>query len=302
MEGGGEEGCISKSVAVMASLAMTLFYVFILYAPTAILRLPPPTSPSQFLIRRFICAAISSLVSLLFSSLILPWHAMVFPIILTSLLYAGSLVLKFLSWVTYWKEQRNSSGSLSFNSITDMLQEFPNSVASVASNIMFWRNYVVAPLTEELVFRACMIPLLLCGGFAAYSSIFLCPIFFSLAHLNHLWEYYHQQNCSLLKAFLVAGFQLGYTVIFGTYASFLFLRTGHLVSPLLAHIFCNFMGLPVLFAHRKGVVTMAFVAGMMGFLWFLFPLTNPNLYNDRTDDCRCWHGYCTWKSGVVKEG
>ena len=37
-----------------------------------------------------------------------------------------------------------------------------------------------APITEELVFRACMVPLLLCGGFSTYTVVFLCPIFFSL--------------------------------------------------------------------------------------------------------------------------
>lgn len=139
-----------------------------------------------------------------------------------------------------------------------------------------------------------MIPLLLCGGFKTYSVIFLCPIFFSLAHLNHLLEFYSKHNRSLLKAFMVAGLQLGYTVIFGSYASLLFIRTGHIVAPIVAHIFCNFMGLPVLFARGKGMVSVAFVAGMVGFLWLLFPVTDPALYNDRTDNCRCWHGYCTW--------
>ncbi|KAJ0794106.1 putative CAAX prenyl protease 2 [Helianthus annuus] len=60
--------------------------------------------------------------------------------------------------------------------------------------------YIVAPLTEELVFRA--------------------------SHLNHLLEFYMQQNSSLLKASMVVGFPLGYTLIFRSYASFLFVRTG----------------------------------------------------------------------------
>lgn len=44
----------------------------------------------------------------------------------------------------------------------------------------------------------------------------------------------------------------------------------------------------------SGMVTVAFVAGVIGFLWLLFPLTCPDLYNNRTDNCRCWHGYCIW--------
>ncbi|KAJ0794046.1 putative CAAX prenyl protease 2 [Helianthus annuus] len=77
-----------------------------------------------------------------------------------------------------------------------------------------------------------------------------------------------QQNTSLLKASMVVGFQLGYTVIFGSYASFLFVRTG--------------------------LVSVGFVVGAISFVYLLFPLTSPALYNDRTDKCECWHTYCYW--------
>ncbi|KAM0005496.1 putative Type II CAAX prenyl endopeptidase Rce1 [Helianthus debilis subsp. tardiflorus] len=74
--------------------------------------------------------------------------------------------------------------------------------------------------------------------------------FIFTAHLNHLLEYYMQQNTSLLKASMVVGFQLGYTVIFGSYASFLFVRTGHIAAPLVSHMFCNIMALPAFFSPR----------------------------------------------------
>ncbi|KAM7254853.1 hypothetical protein ACFE04_020094 [Oxalis oulophora] len=314
-------------VAVMCCTTMALFYVGILYAPTFILRLPPPPSYKVFLIRRFISAAISSSLSLLLSALILLpirhweashllelygirlssiWQAVVFPLCLTSLMYAGSIVHKFMLIVDSCKEQMNHNGGLSFQFVKDILAEFHDWIYASATNVLVWRNYVVAPLTEELVFRACMIPLLLCGGFRIYTVIFLCPVFFSL------------------------GLQLGYTVIFGSYASFLFIRTGNLASSLVAHIFCNFMGLPLLFSRRTGMemnllprliakvsillnysvsrqlnlsgilnfvsgfVTVAFVCGMLSFIWLLFPMTRPDLYNDRTNNCRCWHGYCSW--------
>ncbi|TXG58286.1 hypothetical protein EZV62_016115 [Acer yangbiense] len=303
-----------EAVAVIACVFLTLFYVAILYAPTLILRLPPPSSLKNFLIRRFVCAAISSVVSLLFSALILPirieeasslvgvygirsdhmWQAVVFPLSLTSLMYAGSLVLKSMSLLKSWKKNMNDGGGVSSDCIKSALQTFLDYMISMASDVMAWRNYVVAPLTEELVFRACMIPLLLCGGFKIYTVIFLCPVFFSLAHLNHLMEMYSHQNYSLLKASMAVGLQLGYTVVFGWYASFLFVRTGNLVSPLVAHIFCNFMGLPVMFARKRGLVSLAFVGGMAAFAWLLFPMTRPDLYNNKTNDCRCWHGYCSW--------
>ncbi|XP_022767104.1 CAAX prenyl protease 2 [Durio zibethinus] len=305
---------LSKPVAMIACIAMTLFYVAILYAPTLILRLPPPQSFKNFMIRRFICAAISSFASVIFCALVLPirsgeasylfgvygirsdhiWQAVLFPLFLTNLMYAGSLMLKSILLVNKWKEHRNQDGRPLLCSIKSTLLSFSDQMSSVASNVLFWRNLVVAPLTEELVFRACMIPLLLCGGFKAYNVIFLCPTFFSLAHLNHMMEIYGRHNYSLVKASMVVGLQLGYTVIFGSYASFLFVRTGNLIAPLVAHAFCNYMGLPVLFVPRKGIVSVAFVAGMISFALLLFPITRPDLYNDRTNNCRCWQGYCSW--------
>lgn len=309
-----DEGSFSKAVAVMACTGLAFFYVAILYSPTLILRLPPPTSLANFMIRRFICAAVFSVISILVTSLVLPirswqasylfgvygiradhiWHAVVFPLFLTSLMYAGSLLSKTLLLVNSWKEYKILNEADSFVCIRDALLKFFDWTISVSSNVVAWRNYVVAPFTEELVFRACMVPLLLCGGFKPYNVVFLSPIFFSLAHLNHLWELYSRQNCSMLKAVMVVGLQLGYTVIFGSYASLLFIRTGHLVAPTIAHIFCNIMGLPLLFSRAKGTITMAFVSGLVGFVWLLFPATAPDLYNDRTDNCHCWQGYCTW--------
>ncbi|XP_011019899.1 PREDICTED: CAAX prenyl protease 2 isoform X1 [Populus euphratica] len=308
-----QETGLSKPVAVIACATMAFLYVAILYAPTLILRLPAPSSLKEFMIRRFICATMSSFISLVFCALLLPlrrreatylfrvygirldhlWQAVVFPLSLTCLMYAGSLVFKSLLLVDSWKEHMHQGEGISLNCIKDILQNFLAGLSSTASNVLAWRNYVVAPLTEELVFRACMIPLLFCGGFETYVVILLCPILFSLSHLNHWMEIYGRQNYSLLKAFMVVGLQLGYTVIFGSYASFLFIRTGHLVAPLVAHIFCNFMGLPMLFVRRTGMVSLAFIAGTVAFICLLCPVTQPHLYNDGTNDCECWHGYCS---------
>lgn len=303
---------MSKSTAVIACTSLTLLYVAILYSPTLILRFPPPSSYKQFMIRRFFCAAVSSVLSLFVSPLLLVpiqswkmsyilalysirvdhiWRAVVFPFSLTSLMYVGSLVLKCVLLFDSWNG--NGSEGLSLNCIGNVFQSIYGTMISVASNITAWRNLVVAPITEELVFRACMIPLLLCGGFKPQTVVILCPVFFSLAHLNHLLEVYSRKNFSLLKTFMAVGTQLAYTMIFGSYASFLFIRTGHFIAPLVAHTVCNFMGLPVVYSRRQGVlVSLAFVAGTIGYLRLLYPLTNPALYNTRTDNCRCWHGYC----------
>lgn len=63
---------VSKPVAVIACAGMTLFFAGILYAPTLIFRLQPPRSFKEFMIRRFVCAAVSSAVSVAVCALILP--------------------------------------------------------------------------------------------------------------------------------------------------------------------------------------------------------------------------------------
>lgn len=299
---------IPGKAAVAACAAMAVFYVAVLYAPTPLLRLPPATSLRAFFHRRFVCAAVSSAASVLATAALLGvWslsdsskalavlgirsdhllEAVVIPLLLTSLVYAGSFVARL--WVMSSSCDTDDDGV--GISCTEKLARW---MQSSLQDVMVWRNYVVAPFTEELVFRACMIPLLLCGGFKMYNIIFLSPIFFSLAHLNHLFEL-HQQGCNFMRSLLIVGVQLGYTVIFGWYAAFLFIRTGNLVSPIVAHILCNMMGLPAFSSPRtRGVTSLAFLAGSVSFFCLLFPATSPKLYNARLDGCSCWHGYCRW--------
>ncbi|XP_047094377.1 CAAX prenyl protease 2-like [Lolium rigidum] len=299
---------ISGTAAVAACAAMAASYVAVLYAPTLLLRLPPATSLRAFFHRRFVCAAFSSAASVLATAALLRvWslsdsskalavfgirsdhllEAVVIPLVLTSLVYAGSFVSRL--WVMSSSCGRDD-GEVGIGCTEKLARWMKTSL----QDVMVWRNYVVAPFTEELVFRACMIPLLLCGGFKMHNIIFLSPIFFSLAHLNHLFEL-HQQGCNFMRSLLIVGLQLGYTVIFGWYAAFLFIRTGNLVSPIVAHIFCNMMGLPAFSSPRtRGVTSVAFMAGSVFFFYFLFPATSPKLYNARLDGCSCWHGYCRW--------
>uniref|UniRef100_A0A0D3G6J2 intramembrane prenyl-peptidase Rce1 n=1 Tax=Oryza barthii TaxID=65489 RepID=A0A0D3G6J2_9ORYZ len=157
-------------------------------------------------------------------------QAVAIPLLLTSLVYAGSFVARL--WLL-----ANSCGGGYEEPEIGWAQRLAHRIRASVGDVMVWRNCVVAPITEELVFRACMVPLLLCGGFKIYNIIFLSPVFFSL------------------------GVQLGYTVIFGWYAVFLFTRTGNIVSPIVAHIFCNIMGLPVFSSPQtRGVASVAFLA------------------------------------------
>nr|XP_057924040.1 CAAX prenyl protease 2 isoform X1 [Doryrhamphus excisus] len=156
-------------------------------------------------------------------------------------------------------------------------------------NDMRWlRNQVVAPLTEELVFRACMLPMLVpCAGPA--TAIFTCPLFFGMAHFHHVIESLRFRRGSLSGIFLSAAFQFSYAAMFGAYAAFIFVRTGHLVGPVLCHSFCNYMGFPAISSaldhpHRLTVL-FCYLLGVILFLLLLFPLTDPSYYGIPTPVC-----------------
>jgi prenyl protein peptidase len=89
-------------------------------------------------------------------------------------------------------------------------------------------------------------------------------------------------------------FQLAYTSLFGMYAAALLLRTNHLLGAVLAHSWCNLLGVPDLsFLARKYhplypkrvQILLVYVAGIIVFALALRPLTDDSswLYATTTD-------------------
>ena len=143
------------------------------------------------------------------------------------------------------------------------------------------RNYVVAPFSEEFVFRACVVPILL-PSLGRLWTVLLCPLFFGLAHLHHIVEWIRNRDSPLSNVLIGLTLQVGYTSLFGMFSAFLFVRTGHLVSPVLAHSLCNILGLPPLDAlpshpHPVTMVTI-YIFGLVTFILLLFPLTSPTWF------------------------
>ncbi|KAL7465839.1 hypothetical protein ACHAXS_006151 [Conticribra weissflogii] len=149
------------------------------------------------------------------------------------------------------------------------------------------RNYFIAPLSEELIFRACLLPPLLASSNHGQSNhttndsinmrsalsptqaSWIAPLFFGIAHLHHLYEQWRHLNpaaktkSTFLRLLVGVIFQWGYTTLFGAYVSHVFIRTASLSGVVLAHVACNYMGLP----------DFRFVQSSSGFLyhyrWFL---------------------------------
>lgn len=115
-----------------------------------------------------------------------------------------------------------------------------------------FRNYIIGPLTEEFVFRACIIPLNIYSGQATGRIILLTPLYFGIAHIHHIYEKTVTKSASLGTACAISMMQFGYTTIFGWLAAFLFVRTGSLWACVLVHSFCNSMGLPRVFGRLPG--------------------------------------------------
>jgi len=120
-----------------------------------------------------------------------------------------------------------------------------------------WRNYVVGPVSEEIIFRSVIISLHLLAKMSATRIVFLSPLYFGIAHVHHCYEFHlTHPDTPVSTALLTSVFQFGYTTVFGWWAAFLYLRTGSLLAVILAHSFCNWCGLPRLWGRIEPAVQM----------------------------------------------
>jgi prenyl protein peptidase len=125
------------------------------------------------------------------------------------------------------------------------------------------RNLVVAPLTEEIVFRGCIVSALDQTSLSTITISWVAPLFFGCAHVHHLFRSI-QAGSSVKVALLQTTFQFAYTSLFGSYVSFAYLQTRSILAITLCHSFCNVMGLPSLI-FRDRTSLLAHVAGMVAF-------------------------------------
>ena len=205
-------------------------------------------------------------------------YACVLPLALTTMLFAGPLAVAFL-------ERRALRARFGGNAPW-VGYAFPNSRPDAP--LLALRNLVVGPFSEELVFRSCMLPLVLGSGTGRLVAIFTTPLFFSFAHLHHAVGMVRSGRASLRDAAMSVLFQVAYTTVFGAYAAFVLARTGHFVAVFLLHAFCNCMGFPSVgwtFPHhrlypRRFEISVAFVTGMVLFSVCVVPMTAPNIYSN----------------------
>ncbi|CAO1389842.1 unnamed protein product [Diamesa hyperborea] len=187
------------------------------------------------------------------------------PLILTMILFLGPLSVQLTHGI--WK-----------------IYSEPGFWLNNCRNLLWLRNHVVAPLSEEFTFRACMLPLLL-QTFTPMTSVFITPLFFGVAHLHHMIERL-RSGMEKKTAIIISFFQFFYTSIFGIYSAFLFVRTGHFIAPFIAHAFCNHMGfpdIPDLLAQKqpkKSIFLILYILGLSSWILLLPTLTDPQLFSN----------------------
>lgn len=135
------------------------------------------------------------------------------------------------------------------------------------------RDLLIGPITEELCFRAVILPYMLSGGVSPIKCVFVAPLFFGFAHVHHAINMMREGQPF---AFTIVStvFQFSYTYLFGAYATYALMKTNDVISVIACHSFCNFMGLPSLpsasdpdiYVHRRWV----YGAYLLGLAIFIF--------------------------------
>lgn len=222
--------------------------------------------------------------------------ALVLPLLLTAVLFTGPIVSMLMlaqvltqhdevlrvGWQYEYRRRRTA------RPWTEAVRRVLAAKIVGEHTMVVLRNLVVCPFTEELAFRACMVPVLLCAGSRPATAIWGAPLFFGSAHVHHFVR--RRREIGLEGAAVETLVQFIYTYLFGVFSAFLFVRTGHLVAPVLAHMFCNFMSVPdfsfmtktggylsPLHASR-GLILVAYLCGLAAFGLLLGPSTSPGLY------------------------
>ncbi|WBW72736.1 CAAX prenyl protease [Schizosaccharomyces osmophilus] len=116
-------------------------------------------------------------------------------------------------------------------------------------NLATWRNLVIGPLSEEVMFRCAMIPLFERANYSRKETILSAPFLFGFAHFHHSYELLLSYPGAYVIAMVQFLVQFFYTTLFGWYSTYVFLQTHSLWPTFLIHSFCNFMGLPVFYGR-----------------------------------------------------
>ncbi|KAK0939857.1 CAAX prenyl protease [Friedmanniomyces endolithicus] len=247
---------ISPQTALLCAALYTLVYVAPFYLSPTLRSTPLQSRDAPAVIRaRVRAVALSCLFSTVVTVYVLTIHGQASPrdiarllgfwpfdpsdvarvLGLVAILFAGPLYETFIL-NSAWRQL----------SITNLK-------AGLFENWIGYRNLIIAPASEELVFRSLTISLYLLAKVRPTRIVFITPLIFGLAHVHHLIEFLQSRTPPgkrspplpvWINGLIRTLFQFTYTSLFGFFAAFVFLRTGNVYAVTLAHSFCNWMGVP----------------------------------------------------------
>ncbi|KAJ2350684.1 hypothetical protein GGH92_002242 [Coemansia sp. RSA 2673] len=265
---------MNYSVLVALSLFHAALYVACIYIAVAIKPVEGGRDNPLVISRRMRGALVATLISLIVTAAILSrWYSLDWSTemgLRPKTILASSIIASILTLILYL-------GPLAVNH----MEGGYDSLRRIVRDPVCWRNYIVGPITEELVFRAAVVPLWILAGVEPLTCVLGSPLVFAVAHVHHavaLWWQGEKLQPVVLGMFV----QLAYTEVFGCYAVALFLRTGSVAGPVVAHMICNVMGLPDIQkvnAHEyRYLLWIAHVVGLLGMVLLFEPMTRPGLF------------------------
>ena len=143
-----------------------------------------------------------------------------------------------------------------------------------------FKDFFVAPVYQEVVFRGVMVSALLGAGFSPFAAVLISGSVSALAPLADLGDMrlVKKEKAAQILAALAA--ECVFQGLTGAFTARLLVATGSLYGPITARCFLSFMGQPDLgyltspthYAYKyKIYVGLVYLVGIIGF-YFLFPL------------------------------
>jgi len=269
---------VSSASAFVGSLVVTTFFVAALHLWKLLGYRDPHRDEPGTIQRR----AVSSILSCLFSGALILSRTEPDSDGSTIIVLLGLQTEDLISSTFYCV---SLTALLFFGPLVQHILEVSHGCASIVQIRMTWislRNILLAPAAEEFVFRACLVRLWCSAPVSLWVIVSCSPLCFALAHTHHFVEQLRNSGDKVV-ALKVIGFQVFYTSLFGTFSTFLLLRTGSTLAVIATHSFCNHMGFPdlsflvskrsLLFPYRKWIGG-CYLVGIMTFSFLIVPMTS----------------------------
>lgn len=154
-------------------------------------------------------------------------------ILSTIILFLGPILQNIFTFFNYdYKYRYKNSMNLFFNYLKRAYLSFDT-----------FKALIIGPLTEEMIYRSFACSLWESAGISYLKTIFLLPFLFGVSHLNKVFL---TKSISTVKPkdFVPYLGMLGFTTLFGWWATFVWLRTHSFFTCAFIHCFCNYMQFP----------------------------------------------------------